>query len=453
MPPPTPTPTQGRRVGAQRERLLEGMTDTAARNGYGAATVTRVIQRAGVSRATFYEHFDDRETCFLAAYRHAAERFLARLTEVMGGGVAPTIRALVECVEEHPSSAQILLTEALAAGPRVRAEYDRTMATLVRECHRARPHPQTGHGRLSVPCFLAIGGVSGVIATRLHRRETASLGALADDLLAWIHSYETRSGKPLWGDRQWIHLGRTLPPPSTSHPREFPPRTLPRGRTPASRTAVTANHRTRVLHAVATLMRSKGYEHTTVGDIVAEANIARGVFYAQFRGKEESFLAAKAATLQESIGASAAAFSLGATWEDRVWEGLNAMFTYTAENPDRAYLELIETHAAGPAAIQRMFESQLAFTIFLADGYRQRPSAGRLPELCSEAIAGSIFALMRRQVIRAGANRMGEVLPLGAYVVLAPFIGAEAAFEYVRERVSGPPNTDRTLSRTGEGSE
>ncbi len=47
------------------------MAEAASRHGYAGATVARVIELAGVSRATFYEHFASREDCFLAAYRLA----------------------------------------------------------------------------------------------------------------------------------------------------------------------------------------------------------------------------------------------------------------------------------------------------------------------------------------------------------------------------------------------
>ena len=52
-------------VRSQRERLLEAMVRVAAAKGYEATTVTDVIEVAGVSRATFYEMFDDKAACFL----------------------------------------------------------------------------------------------------------------------------------------------------------------------------------------------------------------------------------------------------------------------------------------------------------------------------------------------------------------------------------------------------
>ena len=58
---------------SQRERLVEAMTVVAARHGYAEASVARVVKQAGMSRATFYDHFENRDDCFLAAFRRAAE--------------------------------------------------------------------------------------------------------------------------------------------------------------------------------------------------------------------------------------------------------------------------------------------------------------------------------------------------------------------------------------------
>ena len=47
------------------------MFDVAAQQGAGSVTVAHVVERSGVSRRTFYEHFSDREDCLLAAFERA----------------------------------------------------------------------------------------------------------------------------------------------------------------------------------------------------------------------------------------------------------------------------------------------------------------------------------------------------------------------------------------------
>src|SRR5438067_10568100 len=53
---------------SQRQRLLHGVTAAVARKGYGATTIADITAQAGVSKKTFYEHFADKLSCFLAAY-------------------------------------------------------------------------------------------------------------------------------------------------------------------------------------------------------------------------------------------------------------------------------------------------------------------------------------------------------------------------------------------------
>src|SRR5688572_28032972 len=68
-------------VAFQRTRLLEAVGRAVAERGYAAETIDDVVRRAGVSKKTFYEHFADKEECFLAAYEAASEELLERVRE------------------------------------------------------------------------------------------------------------------------------------------------------------------------------------------------------------------------------------------------------------------------------------------------------------------------------------------------------------------------------------
>src|SRR3954449_11124855 len=66
---------------SQRRRMLAAMTAAVAEEGYVRTTVADVIAGAGVSRETFYQHFSDKEECFLAAFDAASERLLAQVAQ------------------------------------------------------------------------------------------------------------------------------------------------------------------------------------------------------------------------------------------------------------------------------------------------------------------------------------------------------------------------------------
>ena len=52
----------------QRERLLNGVVEAVAEHGYNATTIGKITEAAKISRRTFYEYFEGKEDCFLAAY-------------------------------------------------------------------------------------------------------------------------------------------------------------------------------------------------------------------------------------------------------------------------------------------------------------------------------------------------------------------------------------------------
>src|SRR6185312_6723758 len=78
-------------VASQRGRMIDAMAQTVAAKGYTATTVADVVAHAGVSRKTFYEHFADREECFLAAYDAAVDVLLGAVAERMAAGPSSEI--------------------------------------------------------------------------------------------------------------------------------------------------------------------------------------------------------------------------------------------------------------------------------------------------------------------------------------------------------------------------
>ena len=68
---------------AQRARMLAAMVQVVAEKGYGRVAVADVIERAGVSRKTFYEQFSNKDDCFVAAYDATVYELLATIDEAL----------------------------------------------------------------------------------------------------------------------------------------------------------------------------------------------------------------------------------------------------------------------------------------------------------------------------------------------------------------------------------
>jgi AcrR family transcriptional regulator len=111
-------------LASQRGRMLDAMATVVAEKGYGPTTVADVIERAGVSRKTFYEHFRDKEECFLAAFDTGVEILLATVRDADPGGADPLertrarVRAYLETLTAEPGFARTFVIELGAAGPR-----------------------------------------------------------------------------------------------------------------------------------------------------------------------------------------------------------------------------------------------------------------------------------------------------------------------------------------------
>src|SRR3954464_7125153 len=111
---------------SQRGRMLAAMASAVGEKGYGAVAVADVIARAGVSRKTFYEHFDNKEECFLAAYAAGVEPWLDAIDAAIRAAAAGDPLAIaragtaryLETLAANPAFARTFLIEVLAAGPR-----------------------------------------------------------------------------------------------------------------------------------------------------------------------------------------------------------------------------------------------------------------------------------------------------------------------------------------------
>lgn len=137
---------------SQRDRMLDGMAQVCASEGYGRATVAAVIAHAGVSRKTFYEQFRDREDCFLAAYDAILAQFLERVMDAYRQPeldwphrVRAAIGALLAFLVAEPSFARMCIVEALAAGERALERYNSAvgvLAGLLDEGRAQLPNPE-----------------------------------------------------------------------------------------------------------------------------------------------------------------------------------------------------------------------------------------------------------------------------------------------------------------------
>jgi AcrR family transcriptional regulator len=208
---------------------------------------------------------------------------------------------------------------------------------------------------------------------------------------------------------------------------------LPAGRHGFSPEQVAHNQRERLIAALATTVAARGYNAVTITDITREAQVSRRVFYANFEGKEECFLAAfevVAGHIRELAAEAAAGES---DWAHRAIAASEALLGFFASEPDLARLCLVESQSAGPAISARFHEAVHEAVPYLSLGRAERGRGRELPGTTEESTIGALVMLASRKVAAGEAGQLEELLPGFAEFILAPYLGSEEASALARE--------------------
>jgi AcrR family transcriptional regulator len=174
-------------LASQHGRLLDAIAQVVAEKGYAATTVADVIDRAGVSRKTFYEHFRDKEACFLAAYDAGVDILLATMRQA--GDTRGRVRAYLQTLAAEPAFARTFLIEVAAAGPealrRRRLVHEAVAAFTAEGAPTDNVPPEAP--------LAAVGATQEVVTRWVEDGRTAELPELED---AIVHVYVALLGLP-----------------------------------------------------------------------------------------------------------------------------------------------------------------------------------------------------------------------------------------------------------------
>lgn len=391
---PAPSPPA---VASSHDRLLAAAASLAATEGYRALTVERLLEGAGVSRATFYQYFSSAQDCFWSAYRLHADELLARLATSIGPESDPELAlldALLDFARREPELARLLLHEPLAATPRGLLERDSLIA-------RIEQLPRVSSAARTLPMSLLLGALFRFIVIQLEAGDLSP--SLAQDVRRWAASL--RPGEDPRAQQARIASGR--------RPAAGPPARPARIRTGAPRE--------RLIRATVACIQLTGVHRLTVADVAAAAGVSRRCFYNEFPNKDAACVAAFEHGFERVIGDCVPAFFGTGAWPDRIRAASLAFTGFFAREPAFAYLGFVECHALGRHFSPRAHETHLAFTLFLEDGYRE--SAERPPRSFSPLTACAVAELGYHASRGTPAIRMAQMHPEAVYVVLAPFLG------------------------------
>jgi AcrR family transcriptional regulator len=293
----------------QRERLFGALVAITSEKGYEATTVGELVKLAGVSRATFYSHFADKQELLLAAVDALIEPTLAvieRAEDAPTGEarVRQAIEAFMGVIAAQPAAAKMGCIEVYAAGPEGEAEMERAIDVFegfgVSQLNQIR-------GREGMPPQMVraiVGGLLKVIQKRLYSDEAGELPRLGEPISDWGLSYPPPPG-PLTGAKR---RGRKARPYAERQAVAHPPE--------------------RVLRALAATVAEKGYSAATVAEVIERAGTSYRVFYGHFGNKEEAVLAALDSGSAQMLASVLPAFHRAKSWPESVRAAYEAMFAF-----------------------------------------------------------------------------------------------------------------------------
>ncbi len=177
---------------SQRNRIHQAMVEVVSERGYPETRVVDVIGVAGVSRKTFYELFDSKEDCFLAAYDVLLDNLFEETTESFESSagaswaerVCVALETLLEHLATHPGEARFAIVEALAAGPKALARRDAALRQFTGFLEAGRS--ETSVELPGITSISLAGGVNELLYSEILHGAVTSLPGRLPDLMFWI---------------------------------------------------------------------------------------------------------------------------------------------------------------------------------------------------------------------------------------------------------------------------
>jgi AcrR family transcriptional regulator len=174
---------------SQCERILDAIIELVAAKGYPSTTVSDVIAAAGVSRATFYQQFRDKEDCFLVAHDAILEAVVGCVLPAFATDgpwtrqVREGLGALLELLAREPAIARVGVIEVLGGGEAARNRYSSSIEVLSAFLALGGAGVDLPQDVRDAIPLVALGGITSAISDEVALGREEQLGALLPDLL------------------------------------------------------------------------------------------------------------------------------------------------------------------------------------------------------------------------------------------------------------------------------
>ncbi len=194
------------------------------------------------------------------------------------------------------------------------------------------------------------------------------------------------------------------------------------------------SERERLLEAMVKMAAAKGYEATTVADVIEFASVSQDAFDEMFENKEACFLEAYDAVFDVLVAHVTAAFeaAAGEPWPEQIAAGLGALVELLAMEADIARMAMVEVTAAGDDARERYRAMLTRFTPFMEQGRTYSGQGEELPADTARFAIGGATSMIFDEVRAGRGPELKRILPDLVFAVLMPYLGPEAAEDEMR---------------------
>lgn len=410
----------------QSGRLKGAMVEAVARHGYVGTTLNELVSLAGVSKSTFYEHFDSKQDCFLATFDEIIAVLEARVGDAYRSGgdfrgrLEVSLATFMNIAVDEPAAAMLTAVEVLALGARGAKATERASQGFEGLIQQSFDHSGAEVTVSPEVVRAIVAGIRGVAYRRLRAGRSEELPGTVDELVDWALSYQRTPSETARRAIAASESHRPAPAPEHEGDEERPGW----GEPPDSRRSKSAlSQRERIVRAAAGVAVERGYETLSIPTITSTAGVSNQTFYEHFASKREAFMAAFEEFGSEGLRRCGAAFAAEGDRPEAIGVALRELLEYCAANELLTKAAFLELPAAGPVALDRADQLLDQFASFLRPEAAPSALEGPLPTTVLEAIPSSAYAVIRHELVNGRLATLPDLAPQLTWLALAPFDG------------------------------
>lgn len=408
----------------QKARLEGAMVEAVARHGYAGTTLRELVTLAGVSKSTFYQHFESKQDCFLSTFDEIIEQLSVSVGDAYRSGgdfrgqLVAGLAAFMNLAVEEPGAASLTAVESLTLGAAGVAHRERASERFGLLFQQSFAHSPSDRQVSEIVVRAIVTGIRGVAYQRLRQGRPEQLPDVVEELVDWALRYQEPDSeatqRAVARAAQEPELIPVADPGEDSLPDwDEPPDT------PRSRMALT--QRERIIRAAALVVVERGYEALSIPAISAASGTSNQTFYEHFASKRDAFLAAFEILGADALEKATIAFEREDNHAEAIGASLRALLEHIADNALFSRLAFFELPTAGPVALDHADQMLASFGAFLQPGMVSGETGEPLPRSVLEAIPNGIWAVIQHEIVRGRRESLPQIAPEVTRIVLASF--------------------------------